>query len=461
MLISFTVGNYRSFGDEQTLSLEAVKDNTHSDHVVNRGNFSLLKSVAIYGSNASGKSNLLKAFEFMADFVRSSATGMNLGDPIRGADRFRLDKARSDMPCSFDIRVLLNETEYQYGFSASMERVHDEWLYVTRKGMRSTNPLSRRFDPSSDKTDWKLRGELKGSHDLIEKTRDNGLFLSRAAEMNVGFVKELFLWFTKRMRYWHLAEWPAAALIQLTARRIERSDSIRARIERLIHDADFGIDGLSTSKESIFGSVEDISEEARKVSGYLEDGSEETRKFSRDIREWVESVALRNERGVGDALNKFTVRTLHRIPNCEDSVAFSLETDESDGTRRFFGVIGTILEALDDAGLLIVDELDCSIHPQLTRKLVEMFHSEEANPKGAQLLFATHDTNLMTPSLFRRDQIWLTEKTQKGNTEIFSLSDIESDRRPRKEEPFEKNYLAGRYGGVPSFGPALEDFGVQ
>ena len=194
MLISFTVENYRSFSDEQTLSLEAVKDDTHPDHVVNCGKFSLLKSIAIYGSNASGKSNLLKAFEFMARFVSNSATEMNLGDPITGANYFRLDKARSGMPCSFDIRILLNETEYQYGFSATKERIHDEWLYVTRKGTRSTNPLSRRFDPSTEKTDWKLRGELKSSRDLIEKTRDNGLFLSRAAEMNVGFVKELFLW---------------------------------------------------------------------------------------------------------------------------------------------------------------------------------------------------------------------------------------------------------------------------
>jgi hypothetical protein len=97
------------------------------------------------------------------------------------------------------------------------------------------------------------------------------------------------------------------------------------------------------------------------------------------------------------------------------------------------------------------------MHPQLTRKLVEMFHSAEMNPKGAQLIFATHDTNLMTPSLFRRDQIWLTEKGKNGGTELFSLSDIESKKRPRKEEPFEKNYLAGRYGGIPNFGPALED----
>ena len=201
MLISFSVENYRSFADEQTLSLEAVKDDTHPDHVVDCGKFSLLKSIAIYGSNASGKSNLLRAFDFMAKFVRTSATRMNLGDSIRGADCFRLEKARAGMPCSFDVRLLLNGKEYQYGFSVTKERVHDEWLYVKREDTKSSNPLSRRFDPATEKTDWKLRGELKGAHGLIEKTRDNGLFLSCAAEMNVDFVKDLFSCFAERIRY--------------------------------------------------------------------------------------------------------------------------------------------------------------------------------------------------------------------------------------------------------------------
>jgi energy-coupling factor transporter ATP-binding protein EcfA2 len=423
MLISFTVENYRSFADEQTLSLEAVKDDTHPDHVVNRGKFSLLKSIAIYGSNASGKSNLLKAFDFMARFVRTSATKMNLGDPIRRADCFRLDKARAGMPCSFDIRLLLGGTEYQYGFSATRERVHDEWLYVKREGTKSSNPLSRQFDPATEQTDWKLRGELKGAHDLIEKTRNNGLFLSRAAEMNVDFIKDLFSWFAKRVRYLNLPEVPRW-LTRQTIRRIEKDNVFRNRVERSVHDADFGIDGLTVIQSEGF---------------YVVDGDPIPK--GRDMF--------------------VTVQTLHKLGDSHETVAFSLERDESNGTQRFFGIIGPILTALDEGGLLVVDELDCSMHPQLTRKLVEMFHSEEANPKGAQLIFATHDTNLMTPSLFRRDQIWLTEKTQNGNTELFSLTDIESEKRPRKDEPFEKNYLAGRYGGVPTFGPALEDLGVQ
>ena len=410
MLISFSVENYRSFADEQTLSLEATKDDAHPDHVVDCGKFSLLKSIAVYGSNSSGKSNLLRAIGFMANFVRASATEMNLGDPIRSASRFHLDRSWAAMPCSFDVRLLLSGTEYQYGFSVTRERVYDEWLFVKRKDKKASNPLSRRFDPGTEKTDWNLRGELKGQRELIEKTRDNGLFLSRAAEMNVDFVKGLYYCFGERISYLDLAEMPSWLTSQ-TIRRVATDDLFRQRVESMIHDADFGIDGLSI----------------------------------------IQSDGLHK----GDTF--FDLKTIHKVRDSDDMIGFRFERDESNGTQRFFGVIGPVLDAIDNGSVLVVDELDCSMHPHLTRKLVEMFHSKELNPKGAQLIFATHDTNLMSPALFRRDQIWITEKASNGGTELFSLSDIESKNRPRKEEPFEKHYLAGRYGGVPSFGPALED----
>jgi AAA15 family ATPase/GTPase len=442
MLISFSVENYRSFADEQTLSLEAVKDDAHPDHVVDCGRFALLKTAALYGANASGKSNLLKAFSFMERFVRSSATRMTLGDPIRGADSFRLDKTRGGMPCSFDIRVSIEDTEYQYGFSATRERVHDEWLYVTRRGTRATNPLSRNFDSSTGRTEWTLRGELKGAGDVTEKTRENGLFLSRAAEMNVESVKEVFLWFKNRVRYIDNSSLPQM-LVQRTARRMDKDAAFSARVEKLMRDADVGIDHLL----------------ARKVSNLsdLKDASAEDRTFIDSLTELLESRLAEDEGTVRrQYLETFAVQTLHSLPDSGETVVFSLEDDESKGTQRFFGIIGPVLHALDEGNLLVVDELDCSMHPHLTYKLVEMFQSAETNPNGAQLVFATHDTNLMTPELFRRDEIWLTEKAAGGGTQLFSLADIKS--KPRKDEVFEKHYLAGRYGGVPSFGPALESF---
>jgi hypothetical protein len=429
MLIEFTVENYRSFADPQTLSLAAAKDASHPAHVVERGPLRLLKAASIYGPNASGKSNLVKAIRFMDRFVETSATRMNLGDPIAGVHPFRLEKEWRARPSSFQVRLLIDNTEYLYGFSATQERVHDEWLHVRREGGRVTRPFLRRLEPETGKTEWALRGELKEqAASVIGKTRDNGLFLSRAAEMNVEFVKELFLWFRRHLWCFDLSM-PPVHLMLKTARRVNKDAEFLARVERLLHDADLGIDHI----------------EVREVQGHLQKllfTADEGKASKHPLRRWV-------------------VQTLHHIPGSPESVEFSLDQDESNGTQRFFALIGPILDVLDDGDLLVLDELDCSMHPLLTQKLVQLFHSPDANPKGAQLVFATHDSTLMTPSLFRRDQIWLTEKNRKGATELFSLCEIEPGKRPRKHEAFEKNYLSGRYGGVPSFGPALEDLEVR
>jgi len=442
MLIEFTVENYRSFADARTFSLVATKDASHPTHVFEHGSLRLLKAAAIYGPNASGKSNLVKAITFMDDFVGTSATRMNLGDPIRGIEPFRLDQEWRKKPCSFQVRLLINDTEYLYGFSACQDRVHDEWLEVKRDGGRVTKPLSRRLDRETGKMEWALHGELKEQATfVIDKTRDNGLFLSRAAEMNVSFVKELFLWFRHRLWHYDLSV-PPFLLMHETARRVTEDTSFRARVERLLHDADLGIGRISI-----------------KTHDTPIDVSKGTRALAEALTRFLGTVTAKA--GVVDGVSsKYEVQTLHPIPGSDESEEFSLDQDESNGTQRFFALIGPVLDALDNGHLLVLDELDCSMHPLLTQKLVQLFQDPDANPKGAQLAFATHDSSLMTPSLFRRDQIWLTEKNRKGATELFSLCEIEPEKRPRKEEAFERNYLLGRYGGVPNFGPALEDLDV-
>jgi AAA15 family ATPase/GTPase len=160
-------------------------------------------------------------------------------------------------------------------------------------------------------------------------------------------------------------------------------------------------------------------------------------------------------------VNHPLVTTTHRLNDSEESVTFLMDRDESNGTRRFFGLLGLVLQALDRGDLLVFDELECSLHPMLTRKLIELFQDESVNSKGAQLVFATHDITLMDKNLFRRDQIWLTEKNDRGATELFSLYDFDPAKRPRISEVLAKNYLAGRYGGVPKFGPTFEDLEIK
>jgi hypothetical protein len=149
------------------------------------------------------------------------------------------------------------------------------------------------------------------------------------------------------------------------------------------------------------------------------------------------------------------VRSLHEVGGKSPPVELDFNQAESDGTKRLFALAGPILSALDKGALIVADELDCSMHPHLTRKLIELFQNPKMNDKGAQLIFTTHDTTLMDHTLFRRDQIWFTEKNAHGATELFSLYDFK--KKPRVNEAFERGYLAGRYGAVPQFGPALED----
>ena len=435
MLIQFSVGNYRSFREEQTLSLVASNDDAHEHNLIrcDKG-LRLAKVASLYGANASGKSNLIKAMRDMRGFVLTSATKMNLGETIDFVSPFRLDATSSNEPSCFEITLLLDGVTFVYGFSATRERVHDEWLHVRpSSGGRLSKWLERTFDPLASETSWAFRGPLKRDAKLLrEKTRDNGLVLSRAAELNVDAVAPLFLWFQDKFLAFDLSV-PPIEFVQFTAETMCKSEDFGSLVLRFIRDADLGISGLS---------VADVP-----GSNFLDNVSDK-------VRERLTNVIQESFGGVAPAL--LAVAAEHATEE-GGSVSFSLEDDESNGTQRFFAIAGPVLVTLASGTLLVIDELDCSIHPLLTRKIIELFQSEEFNTTGAQLVFATHDSSVLDQTLFRRDQIWFAEKQANGTTELFSLYDFDAESRPRKDAAFEKNYLAGRYGAIPSFGPSLED----
>ena len=439
MLIQFSVQNYRSFREEQTLSLVAGKDGAHLDSLINcAGKFRLSKVASIYGANASGKSNLVKAMRAMERFVLVSATGMNLGDRIEFVSPFRLDGSTAQEPSRFEITLLIEGDIFVYGFSATKEQVHDEWLFVQPQGKRISKWLQRSRDKASGVTSWAFRGPLKREAGLLkEKTRDNGLVLSRAAELNVEAVKPLYFWFRKT--FWVLdLSYPPMHLGRFTAERMNEDKEFRNRAIRFIRETDFGIDGLLVKEEEFVPSIPD-------------DAPKEFREMFVALQNLGKKLVDREK------LTRFSITTEHSFNGGEAKISFSLEEDESNGTQRFFALAGPILSALSDGNLLVIDEIDCSMHPLLTRKVIELFQSPEENTNGAQLVFTTHDSSVMDSTLLRRDQIWLTEKRANGSTELFSLYDFGADSRPRKDTAFEKNYLAGRYGAVPSFGPFFED----
>lgn len=454
MLIQFRVGNYRSFNDVQTFSIVATSDPRLRANCIETSKPPVLKTVAVFGPNASGKSNLVKAISTMDHVVESSATSINLGDSIPNVSPFRLDGMSLNQPSMFEIIANINKTRYVYGFSATPKRIHDEWLSARRPEGRTTPWLDRRLDQSTEKTKWGMRGPLKKHQELLSsRTRDNGLVLSRAAELNIEEISELYLWFKNGLQVIDLSANPTPLSFQ-TARWIKEDESRRERVLRLIRDADLGISGLSISEVELFRGEKDVSAELSELFNAL--------------RRVAKSSGVKFE-----VLRSYEITTYHRMSDSPDIVSFNLASDESNGTQRFFALAGPILRALDQGSILVLDEFDCSMHPLLARKLVELFQSPSVNTKGAQLIFTTNDSTLMHHRLLRRDQIWLTEKTSKGMTTLFSIYDFSKEgsdenrgmeatsegtkNRPRNTEAFDRNYLQGRYGGVPIFGPTLEE----
>jgi hypothetical protein len=461
MLIEFRIGNFRSFDEPQTFSLVASVDTRHPDNCIAFGKLQLLKSAAVYGANASGKSNLIRAMGFMRQFVLYSATRMNIGDAIPVVP-FQLNPDSRGKASFFEAAFVMGEVRYQYGLTATSKRVEDEWLIAYPKG-RAQHLLERRFDVETQQTTWAFRGDLKKEETLLkERTRDNGLVLSRGAELNVAPLTMLFLWFRQKMLVLDLSSSPET-LIDETAQRLKTDAAFRERVLRVIRHADLGISDLELSEDQhryLFAKVPGSPFE-RRVS--LEDVPVSRpgpfTAADTDPSGPVVSGSLSNPfidyvpLSLGD-----TIRSIHRLPGGE-AVPFNFLEAESKGTQRFFALAGLWLDALEQGGLLVIDELDCSMHSLLTRKLIELFQNRDANPKGAQLLFSTQDTVLMDLEMFRRDQLWIVEKDRAGASRLSSVYDFEE--KPRNNEALQRRYLAGRYGGVPVFGPTFEDLELK
>jgi uncharacterized protein len=409
MLVEFRVSNYRSFEEEQVLSMVASKDDAHPGNLIECDKFNLLKATALFGANASGKSNLLDAFTNMVSFIRTSASRMTIGDRISEMVPFRLDAETTSRPCRFAVTIIVDGTRYEYGFAATSERVVEEWLYAYPPSTgRKQRWLERKYDSKTGNTEWNCRSpiRIREGKNLEEMTRDNGLALSRGAEQNIKCLSDVYLWFSSGILTYNMTG-SAQKLLQRTVEMMEKYPDWENYVLAMTQHADLGIEGIS---------VENMHEMRRVV-------------------------------------------TTHRLPDSDSVVNFDMERDESEGTKRFFALAIPFSASLGFGILMVIDELDCSLHPLLVRKLIELFQSPEMNKNGAQIIFTTHDSTMMDSTLFRRDQICLVEKNQKGASEVFSLYDI--DEKPRSTTALQRNYLAGRYGAVPSFGPTFEDLEIK
>jgi len=411
MLLEFRIRNYRSIRDEIVISFIASKDKKLADtHLVSTGIKSLphvVRSAVVYGPNASGKSTLLHALHYMRAVVAESATIMQPGQPYN-VQPFRLDTAYTSQPTEFEITFLLGGVRHQYGFRLTSERIVDEWLLVYRAS-KPQQWFSRHYDEKTQSSVYEFSTHLTGPRKLWqETTRPNALFLSTAAQLNSELLGPIFRWLVEQPVYFGAGLSPHP---DSTTELLQTELGKRA-VRDFLTSADISIsDVVSVSRPGFYQQIM-----------FGPEGS----KSSREERELL--------------MPQFVHKTEH------GSASFELH-EESQGTQRLYALAAPVLDVLKYGRLLIVDELDSSLHPLLVRRLVQMFHSPEFNPHGAQLLFTTHDTSLLDRTVFRRDQIWFTEKDRDQATRLYPLSDFS----PRETEAWEKGYLIGRYGAVPFF----------
>lgn len=417
MLLEFRLGNFRSYAAEKRFSMVAgagkeLPSNTMKIEGFER--YPLLRSAAIYGANASGKSNLIQAFAFFRHFVLRSSESRQEGDKIP-VHPFMLDPRLAKKPSDFEMTFLLDGVRHQYGFVVSQERVHEEWLTVYPKG-KPQEWFHRTLD-AAGKSNWSWsRTYLRGDKSqLAERTRDNALFLSVAAQWNHLQIEPIYRWFRN-----HLKVLPGKAnAMSHTRSQLLGDSTFREWLTGVLTAADTGISRV-LAKES------KISKDLLRFPSEIPD----------DMRKYLTESFL-NEL-------KVEVHTTRRLPGTDKEIEWDLE-QESDGTQRMLELLGPIYDVLQEGAVLIMDQLDTSLHPYITRELVQLFNNPKTNPGRAQLVFTTHDTSLLDPTLFRRDQVWFTAKDGTGATDLYSLQDFSL----RKGEAIQKGYFAGRYGAIP------------
>ncbi len=414
MLLQFSFSNFKSFKFEVSLDITASKVTEYSDHIVELGEEKILPVAAIYGANASGKTNVFEAFNFMVYYIMHSISFGARLDPSPANEElirpvpYLFDNESSSKPSTFEIYFILpddtNERTYNYGFSIDKSGVVEEWLNSKAKTSRESRPIFYRTRSELDVKGipQKLVKNIKVS--LNEET----LVLSLGALLKVDILEDIVRWFSS------------------------------------IQFGDYGRPQNNLILSSILPQGFDSDENIRKdVIEYLSS-------FDKSI------VGFKVEPIIGDdgkGSGSFMVYSYHRKKGSNEHVQIPL-SEESAGTLKMFSLYTQLREVMNTGGVYVIDELNSRLHPLLSRNFILTFLDKSKNKKNAQLIFTTHDTWLLESPLLRRDEIWFTEKDSEGVSSLYSLSDFRDPDGTsiRKDESFEKNYLLGKYGAIPDLG---------
>lgn len=418
MLQQFNFENFRSFRDSVSLDLCAGKITEFENTIVKEGGERILPAIAIYGANASGKSNVLDAFAHMCNYVRNSFTFGADDDESKCMGKFEhdeLDSARFHLPFRFDSNSVEKPSEFEvfytdkdgktinYGFSADKQGIAEEWLFITSKSrgskprqiinrIRSENILE--FSGIPNKSEENIRIALK----------DEVLVLSLGSLLKIKLLENVYNWFSS-VRFIDYGN--VLNLIRISFKAppmIAEDEELRKRLVAYLSSFDKSIVGIKAEK-------------------------------------------VQNEE------NEYRVKidTLHKMVDSGEVVTLPLN-EESDGTKKMFSMFNSIDKILASGSVLVIDELNARLHPLLVRNLLTLFLDSNTNPNHAQIIFTCHDAWLLKANILRRDEIWFTEKDTRGLSNLYSLADFVDDEgyKIRKDADYEKNYLIGKYGAIPT-----------
>lgn len=411
MLLNIKIRNFRSIKDEVTLDLQATSDATmKSSSVFEIGDVAILKAAGIYGSNASGKTNILKAFLVMRMMVLESLLRSALPNDLPN-EFFKLSSTTENLPSHFEVTFLLEEEVFIYGFEIDKKKICSEWLNQ-KKGNKKL------FRRDFQKLTYRNKNYFPEAPDELKNTTEKTLFLTRLASDDGAISKQIVNWFQKVNIIFSTAKGDA---LNFSFGQFMTNSELSKDMKDFIVKADFGIVDIQASEKMI--SVKEV----------------------QNMPDKFKELFFNQTSQVAERKLKFLHKKFDENGKEIEPESFDFFTEESDGTQQFFALSAPILDTLKNGKILIVDEINTSMHPILSQYLVSLFNSKEKNPHNAQLIFTAHDVALLDQELLRRDQIYFAQKNKTGATELFSLADISE----RKGVDYAKRYLEGRYDAIP------------
>jgi Predicted ATPases len=395
MLIQFNFKNFKSFRDDTSLDMTATSITEHPYNLINSGDEKYIKVAAIYGANASGKSSVLEAYNFMKAWIRASFKEASTTEDIP-IKRFAFDGEALKEPAEFEVFFKYNNKEYQYGFSLDNKKIFEEWLYLKKEN--SKDKYISLFERSDGKIDCNSK-LLHGAENFISMVEDKTLFLSIISNAKMPYVKDVIDFFVIPVIDYGNIHFEKA-LTELSSTTIE-NESYQRELVKFLNAVDINIDDIIIEK--------------------AKNENDEPKIYTKHLMK--------------DKVNYY------KMPISE----------ESSGTQKMFSLFYYLQSSLELGLPIFIDELDAKLHPLLLRYILTMFHDENINKNGAQLIYVTHDNYTLTKDIFRRDQIWFVEKDSDAVSHLYSLAEYKSedDKKVRKDASYNKDYLLGKYGSVP------------